>query len=196
MSNLQIKEKEYCIISVIGPHAGESVERIFERKILDTKKAGKTFWFIKSHQAKPDMIQEILMKAKYENLEVKVYFVEPSTQGGAIPTKTDERAKSYSKDRIKWELLSTDMGPVTGKIDASAYALVLDKLELSRGNLDLWEYADFFNQHKPIKILRGGSTLCAIKKTIQNPDNPVKSHIRKIVAIGRLCHPGGVWLKL
>ncbi len=191
----QIKEKEYCIISVMGPHAGESVERIFKRKILDTEKAGKTFWLIKSHQAKPDMIQEILMEAQNANVEVTVYFVEPSTQGGAIPTKTSESAKYYSQDRIKWELLPPDIGPVTGNINTSAYALIMDKLELSKNNIDLWEYANFFEQDKPIKIFQGASTLCAIKKTIENPDNRIKSHIREIVAVGRLCHPGGVWLK-
>lgn len=195
MDNSQIKEKEYCIMSVLGPHAGESVESIFERKILDTKKVGKTFWLIKSHQSKPDMIQEILMNAQNENMTVNVYFIEPSTQGAAVPTKTSEFAKYYSQDRIKWELLPIDMGPVTGKIDASAYALVLDKLELNHGTIDLWKYANFFNQEKSIKILQGGSTLCAIKKTIQSPDNPIKSHTREIVAVGRLCRPGGVWLK-
>ncbi|MEK6828019.1 MAG: hypothetical protein AABX78_01595 [Nanoarchaeota archaeon] len=71
----------------------------------------------------------------------------------------------------------------------------MDKLELSKDNIDLWNYADFFNQDKPIKIFQGASTLCAIKKTIEDTDKHIKSHIREIVAIGRLCYPCGVWLK-
>jgi hypothetical protein len=31
-------KRKYCIISVIGSHAGESVEEIFDRKIKDIKK--------------------------------------------------------------------------------------------------------------------------------------------------------------
>ena len=146
MAALQTEKKEYCIISVMGSHAGESSEEIFKRKMLDTGKAGKTFWMIKSFRAKPDMIQKILIRAQNDNLEVKVYFVEASAKGGAMPTKTSELAKYYSQDRTEWKLFPVDLSPVTGKIDASASAVVLDKLELNEEIIDLWDYSDFFNQ--------------------------------------------------
>ena len=38
---------QYCLLSVMGPHAGETPEVIFERKINDIKNIGKTFWLIK-----------------------------------------------------------------------------------------------------------------------------------------------------
>ncbi len=192
---LQIEKKEYCIISVMGPHAGESSEEIFKRKISDTYKVGKTFWMIKSFRAKPDMIQKILIMAQNNNLEVKVYFIEASSKGGAIPTKTSESSKYYSQDRIEWESFPIDLSQVTGKIDAGACAVVLDKLELREDIIDLWDYADLFNQEEPIKIQQGASTVCAIKKDMSKCNNSIKSHIRKTIAVGRLCSPGGVWLK-
>jgi hypothetical protein len=193
--NILQPEKEYCIISVIGSHAGESSEEIFERKILDTHKVGKTFWMIKSFRAKPDMIQEILKKAQNNNSEVKVYFIEASSKGGAIPTKTSELSKCYSQNKIEWESFPTNLSQVTGKIDAGACAVVLDKLELIEEVIDLWDYADFFSQEEKIKIQQGASTVCAIRKDMSNCNNPIKSHIRKTIAVGTLCFPGGVWLK-
>ena len=66
---------------------------------------------------------------------------------------------------------------------------------ICKNDIDLGEYADFFDQDKPIKIFQGASTFCAIKKALENPNNRIKSHISEIVAVGRLCHPGSVWLK-
>ena len=33
-----------CIISVMGDHAGEGVDKIFKRKIADITKINRTFW--------------------------------------------------------------------------------------------------------------------------------------------------------
>ena len=85
--------------------------------------------------------------------------------------------------------------PVTGKIDSEAYALIFDRLEISQGEIDLWKYADFFDQNSPIKIYQGASTLCAVKKDMSSKSDKIKSRYRKIVAIGILCPPYGVWLK-
>ena len=54
-----MKEPEYSLFSVMGPHAGEDSDVIFERKISDIRKAGRTFWVIRSHKAKPNMVQTI-----------------------------------------------------------------------------------------------------------------------------------------
>jgi hypothetical protein len=54
-------DSKYLIISVIGPHAHETENTIFKRKIEDINKVGKTFWLTKSHQSKPDMVQQFCL---------------------------------------------------------------------------------------------------------------------------------------
>ena len=193
--NEYILNNKYIIISVIGSHAGESEKKIFERKILDIQRIGKTFWLIRSHQAKPQMVHGLIKDAQSKDKEVYAIFIEPSSPGGATPTKTSDSANYYSKDRIDWRKLPDGLSPVTGKIDNGAYALVFDKLNFEEDYLDLWNYTCFFKQDQPIRILQGASTLCAIKKSTANKENKIKSHIRKIVAVGKICEPGCVWLK-
>ena len=98
-------------------------------------------------------------------MEVYCLFIEASSSKGATPTKKVSLALSYSADGKRWEDLPKGLSPVTGKIDRSAYALVFDQLELIREKrIDLWDYADYFDQDHPIKILQGASTLCGVKK--------------------------------
>ncbi len=193
-------DEEYCghkyiIISVMGPHASESEKEIFERKIKDVNKTGTTFWLMRSWQAKPPMVQDICLKAKEEGEKVVTIFVEPSSIGGATPTKTVEKSKFYSKNNKDWKAMPSGLTPVTGKMGSNAYALVFDSLKMSDGTLDLWGYANFFEQAKPVKIMRGASTLCAMKKNMKNNKDRIQSHLRRIVAIGELCDPYGVWLR-
>ena len=179
----------------MGPHAGESEEEIFRRKIEDTHRMGKTFWLMRSWQAKPFMVQAICREAERKNNNVFSVFVAPSSVGGSDPTKASEAAVHYSQDGKKWERLPAGLTPITGKMGTNAYALIFNELKLAKGEIDLWDYADFFNQNNPIKIMQGASTLCAIKKDMSSYKDKIKSHYRKIVAIGKLCGPYCVWLK-
>lgn len=191
---MSILNNEYMIISVIGSHAGENEEEIFRRKINDIDSSGKTFWLIKSWQAKPDMVQEICRHAEDKNKNVYCIFIEASTFGGAVPTKQASSAQYYSSDNSGWLEIPDNISPVTGKIDRSAYALIFDNLKMYDGNIDLWDYADFFNQSNPVKISQGASTLCATRQDMRDIQNKIKSRFRRIVAIGKLCKPFGVWL--
>lgn len=192
---MNTKEK-YAIISIIGPHAGETNAEIFQRKIEDISRVGNTFWLIRSFCAKPDMIHDICRQAMKEENRLYCYFIEPSSFGGATPTKTCYPAQMFSADKTRWFLLPKGLTPVTGKIDRNAYALVFDDLRLSSGTLDLWSYVNYFDPSLPLKIKQGGSTICAIKRPDHQPVNEgMKSRFRNIIAIGRLCDPFGVWLK-
>jgi hypothetical protein len=193
---LQTRDEKYVLISVMGPHAGESEAEIFKRKIGDIEKIGKTFWLIKSHQGKPDKVQHICKRAKEEDKAVYCIFIEASSNMGAIPTKAASLAKSYSGDGKIWESLPAELSGVTGKIDTSTYALVFNQLELVRQErIDLWDYANYFEQEDPVRIFQGGSTLCAAKKDMKNHRNRMQAHIRKVIALGRLCPPFCVWLR-
>jgi hypothetical protein len=177
---------------VIGHHAGESESEIFSRKKDEIKKAGKSFWLIKSFKAKTQHIQEICKKASDENREIHCVFVQASQKGGARPTKIDSVANRFSKDNASWNDIPDGI-KVTGKIDNSATALVLASLDIINENinLDLWNYSDFLDISKPVKIMQGASTVCCFKEFKEG----MKSRYRKIIAVGRLEEPFAVWLR-
>ncbi|MCX7007891.1 MAG: hypothetical protein NTY53_11710 [Kiritimatiellaeota bacterium] len=186
----------YSVLSVMGPHAGEDSDKIFARKIADIRIAGKTFWVIRSYKAKPDMIQTICLAARDRANEPLCAFLEPSSPGGAVPTKTSCAAAEYSTDLSKWESLPSGIGPVTGKMTRGACALVFDQLVLCESRvLDLWDCADFFNQEQPVKIRQGASTIGVVGKNTSAHSDRMKSHIRQVLAIGRLTEPFAVWLR-
>jgi len=190
-------EAKFVVISVMGSHASENEDEIFDRKIDDIEVSRRTFWLIKSYKAKPDMVQTISSQANMNGENVHCIFIEPSSAGGSVPTKSSNPAKMYSSDKLRWSEFPKGISPVTGKIDGNAYALVFNELKLVDSVIDLWDYADFFNPSKPLKIMQGASTLCAIKKDMSKIPfrERIKSRFRRIVAVGKLCSPYGVWVK-
>ena len=50
---------QHCVISVIGDHAGEGIDPIFERKKADIEQIGRTFWLMRSPKAQPEQVQGI-----------------------------------------------------------------------------------------------------------------------------------------
>jgi hypothetical protein len=180
-----------CVLSVIGRHAGESVECIFDRKAKDIQDFGRTFWLVRSHRARPDCVQRLC-----GNGPCHVFFISPATKGGARPTVVEERALEFSEDNRSWHPLPEGLGPVTGKIGPAAYALVFDSLAVSRGaDLDMWDFADFVDPHTPVRPRLGCSTVCAVRKDMSRHPERVKSRFRGIVAVARLVKPYCVWLR-
>jgi hypothetical protein len=187
---------KFAVLSVMGPHAGEDAEVIFHRKISDIQEIGETFWLIHSHKAKPDMIKRMCGMASYRENAVECLFIEPSSRGGAKPTKTDHAASEYSSDLLTWLHLPSGLSPVTGLITKNACALVFDQLKLSaRVPIDLWEYRDFFEAHQPVRFRQGASTVCVVQDDMKKHPDRMKSNIRQVVAIGRLIEPYAVWLR-
>lgn len=180
----------------MGPHAGEDAGAIFTRKIADIQKAGMTFWLVRSHKAKPDMVQTICSQAACQGVVAFCLFLGPSSHGGATPTKTASAASEYSADLSTWHTLPPGIGPVTGLITKNAYALVFDNLTIQESALlDLWQFADFFRPDRPIMIRQGASTVCALRKHMQSHPERMKSNLRSLVAVGRMAKPYAVWLR-
>ena len=189
-------ESEYAVLSVMGPHAGEDATAIFGRKIADVQKVGKTFWLIHSYKARPDMVQRICAIASREGTSVPCYFLAPSSQGGASPTLHCVSANEYSTDNINWHALPLGLSPVTGQIKRTACALVFGELHVdATSTLDLWQYSDGLDQGQPIMIRQGASTICAFQKDMTHHAARMKSHIRRVVAVGVLAKPYAVWLQ-
>lgn len=180
-----------CIISVMGDHAGEGVDAIFERKIADIERTGKTFWLMKSPKAQPELVHKICKASP-----VYTIFIEPATKGGARPTITDDAAGEYSDDRKIWHRLPEYLSPVTGKLDSRTTALVFNKMiTVNKGTIDLWDYKEFSAPQKPLKFILGCSTICSIKKDMTSHPERMKSRYRGIVAVARLVEPYCVWLR-
>jgi hypothetical protein len=180
-----------CIISVMGDHAGEGVAAIFNRKILDIGRVRKTFWVVKSPKAQPVQVQEMC-----RTTPAYVLFVAPATKGGARPTTAQGSAMEYSENRGTWHHFPNGLSPVTGKLDARTAALVFDILSTSvDATLDLWNYADFTDTQKPVKLILGCSTVCAVRKDMRFHSDKLKSRYRHVVAAARLAAPYCVWIR-
>jgi len=190
---MNLNNTKYVILSVMGPHAGEDEAKIYQRKILDIDNTGMTFWLVRSNQAKPDAVQQMCKVAKSESSDIYCYLIDPSSR--ASPTKYAESAKAYSQDKITWRDFPSSLGPVTGRIDKGAYALVFSEIKLSNFNIDLWNYSNYFKQIEPIIFRQGGSTVCSIQKDSRAHPKKMQSNLRVVRAVARLTEPYEVWLK-
>lgn len=185
---------KYCIISVIGTHAGESINKIFTRKIKEIKDTGVSFWLYRSHNAKPDLVNRMIRAS--DDKSVKCYFITASRGiKGARPTISADVAKEFSDNGKDWCGLPNKI-KVTGKIQ-KAYALVFNSIIFPKSKIyiDLRYYNFFQKLHEPIKMRSGASTICAIKLQEQNKMGYIGSYKREIIAIGKLAKPYCVWLR-
>lgn len=180
-----------CIVSVMGDHAGESAEVIFNRKKADIDRTGKTFWLMRSPKARPAHVHGICATAQAYTI-----FVAPATKGGARPTIEENSAKEYSGDGVLWHRLPNGLSPVTGKLDTGATALVFDLITTDvSGILDLWSYGELSDNNKPLRFILGCSTVCAARMDTKSHPDRMKSRYREIVAVARLAQPYCVWLR-
>jgi len=187
---------KYAVLSVMGPHAGEEEEEIFLRKRTDIIKCGQTFWLIRSHSAKPDMVQSLCLAAAKAGCTPVCLFVEPSTHGGAVPTKSSRAASEYSPDLTTWQHLPVGLSPVTGHITPGVCALVFDHLMIDEAKrIDLWDYSDFFDSKQPVIFRQGVSTVCGVAGNTRSNPRRMKSNVRRVVAVGVLKKPYAVWLR-
>ena len=180
-----------CILSVMGDHAREGANAIFDRKKADIERIGKTFWLMRSPKAQPMHVQGIC-----KTIPAYTIFVEPATKGGARPTTEQDAAKEYSGDGVLWNLLPKGLSHVTGKLDTGATALVFDMMTTDvSGTLDLWDYGELSDIHKPIRFILGCSTVCTVQKDTKSHPEKMKSRYRGIVAVARLAAPNCVWIR-
>jgi hypothetical protein len=180
-----------CIVSVIGDHAGEGADAIFDRKKTDIERMGVTFWLMRSPKAQPPQVQGIC-----RIFPAYTIFVEPATKGGARPTTEEKSAIDYSADKVLWRQLPKSLSPVTGKLDTNSTALVFDILTTDvSGTLDLWDYREALDVHKPLKFKLGCSTVCAVREDMKSHPEKMKSRYRGIVAVARLADPYCVWVR-
>jgi len=180
-----------CLITVVGEHAGEPVDRIVPRKQADIASLGVTFWVIKSRQARPAAVTQMC-----QGCVGYVFFIVPSVPGGAKATKVSDEACEYSPNQSDWQRFPTGLGAVTGNLGSDAHALVLDSLVMGGdATLDLLEYGDFEAEGQPVRLARGCSSVCAYRANMHAHPGKMKSRYRRIIAVGRLASPYSVWVR-
>lgn len=194
---------EGVIISIVGPHAGEELVKIVERKQEDTRLPSKrTFWLVNSRNATPETVQEFC-RATTNNGEVYCLLIKASNKGkGAKDTKDESKAHSFKEKKDgEWKELK-EISDVTGRFNSNTAGLVFSELkflgEEGKGPVDLNNYSIWvmdqkkINPNVGIKIKHGASTVCAI---CNHPSEPgMKSSRRNIVCLGKLAPPFAVWL--
>jgi hypothetical protein len=180
-----------CVLSVMGDHAGEGADAIFDRKEADIQRIGRTFWLMRSPKARPVHVQGICTTTPAYTI-----FIEPATKGGARPTTEKDSATEYSGDGVSWHRLPEGLSPVTGQLHADATALVFDMMTTNvGGTLDLWDYVESLATHRPIRFILGCSTVCAAREDTKSRPGKMKSRYRGIVAVARIADPYCVWIR-
>jgi hypothetical protein len=175
-----------AVLSIVGWHAGESVEGIIERKRTDIERAGRTVWLYQSWKASIPTIQQF----GHAFPNPAVIFLE----GSAVPTSAASPAREMSVNQNAWEPLPHGISPVTGKLPGGG--LVIGELTPVDFEIDLWNYIEHLQDPRlgSLRFQRGASTACAVP----SPNGPVKgmtSRLRRVVAIARLVPPYGTFLR-
>lgn len=182
------------IISVLGPHAGESVNEIFDRKQKEISLTKYTLWLHKSYTCKPEHFKGITDT-------IECLFIEPASRNGSRPTISSDKAEMYSIDKINWKSIPNTI-KCTGNL-LGAKALVIEKfVDINDSNesdkiIDITDlrFFNYINQNTPIQIRQGASTiLCEVR---DKPDKKscVKSWDRVIVKRAYLRYPYCVWVR-
>ena len=185
----EARNADYVFFSVMGPHAQEGEDEIFDRKALDIDKSGESFWVSRINQK---FIEECNDKLK-DNAGYLI-LVESSNNGkSAADTKGSKAATHYSKDKMNWIRIDPKISPVTGNLGNGATAYYYDGIELCQEQIDLDYYSEE-GKSEPIKFILGKSNVFA-KKNKAKLTGGMKSSIRKIVAVLRLKAPFVVWVK-
>lgn len=167
-----------AVFSLVGPHAGQSLEEIFERKIKDCKTTGQTFWLYHSHRC---------TKALFDLYKpTEVWFISASKPGATKQTKSSTLAQQFFKDE-EWFEFDEDLSPVTGRIHSKSTAFQLTDLRLVQETIDFNNYIDVITD-KPLRFSQFCSTTIAVKARNESEESRsriicAKANLKDIVII-------------
>lgn len=139
------------VLSLVGPHAQESLFDIFERKINDCKVVGHTFWLYRSFRCTKELYEQFKPK--------EVWFILGATKNSAKQTKLADRATSYFEDEV-WKTFNYQLSPITGKITKNTTAFKIKHFEFLEETIDFNQLEDVVS-NKPIRFSQFCSTKIA-----------------------------------
>ena len=156
------------VFSLVGPHAGQSLEEIFERKIKNCKDLNQTFWVYHSHRCTKSLVNT------YKPSEV--WFVSASKPGAAKQTKSSTRAQQFFKDD-QWFDFPQNLSPVTGRIHSKSTAFQLTDLRMVDETINFNDYIDVVT-NKPLRF----SQFCSTTIGSETQNESEESRLRTICA--------------
>jgi len=185
-------DAKYLIVSIMGPHAHDTPDAIFDIKQRQIETFHKCYWLHHSAYAKPETVRMLCAEARQIGQLPHCVLITPSSPHAARDTKSSAGAREFSVDRI-WpgEAIPEGLRPTgVGKRPVS-YALVFDRLAVfskeKRLSLDLREYSRF----EPLGLAidpRNHGTVCAVH---EGPRSSIelKTPVRNAWAVARLTDP-------
>lgn len=179
-------DSDYCIFSIVGPHGGESLESILERKKADIINGNMSFWNVNLSENVIDDIRKTLGKRRSYVILL---------EGSSNDTKGRDIAKSYSVDNLNWNEIPSNISKVSGNLSNSATAFVYNNLEtICNTSVDLNLYNEVSDASKAVKFSNFKSTIFARKRKNKRSDG-MKNHERNIIGVLGIEYPYVVYLK-
>jgi len=188
------------ILQVMGPNAGESPQKIFVRKIIDTDPLGEfkmTYWYARTGLTVQQVRRMAAVadqgKAALELVIVSQELNQPWKD--PPPSGTHKTASQYSEDSLVWKDLPVGLSPVTGYNLSSGVALVLETITILKPTetIDLNEYSQFETSGEPIIYLQTLAYFGAVPTKAAK--DGMKSHKRDLIAVARLKQPYAVFVR-
>jgi len=186
---------DLAIISIVGPHGGDDLDKIINKKQWDVSKHGFAFWMTRSVNLSPQTLQSFGALDSITCLFITASGVSKNKpHGNAKATKTVDSASEFSMDKQVWESVPQDF-TITGKLkDGRGYGIVISELERCEEDIDLLDWSNYFKPNQMVSFNQFVSSVCSIKKQL-----PVLVHMpsrkRKVLAKAKLVSPFGVWLR-
>lgn len=179
-------DSDYCIFSIVGPHSGESLDSILERKKTDIINGKIAFWNMNLSKNFINDIRKTLGKRQ-------CYVI--MLEGSSNDTKGRDIAKSYSVDNLNWNEIPSDISKVSGNLSNSATAFVYNNLEIvDNKSVDLNFYNEVSDTSKAVKFSNFKSTVFAKKRKNKRSDG-MKNHERNIIGVLGIEYPYAVYLR-
>ena len=156
------------VFSLVGPHAGQSLEEIFERKIKDCEVLKETFWVYQSSCCTKGLFDT--------HKPSEILFISASKPGAAKQTKSSTLAQQFFKNK-QWFGFNKDLSPVTGRIHSKSTAFQLTNLRMVNETIDFNDYTDI-TTNKPLRF----SQFCSTTIGAMSENNTEESRLRTICA--------------
>lgn len=110
------------VFSIIGEHAGEDLDTIFNRKQRDIDQCGRTHWMVSIHPDIACKINELVREG-----ETYVFFLHAQS-GNARPATSETKAQGYVDLYGIKHSFTDQQSAVTGRINSHAYAFELTEI--------------------------------------------------------------------
>lgn len=189
-----LQEVHHCpraILALGVNNPGYPLQAIFSFKQEDVQKLGFTIYRINSSKATVDMVQQFGKGME----RLPLIILEPTSDFGDGPQHINSSAKFYSSDSRQILPIPERMNRVRGTLGSNTCGLTLSGFRriTAEYHLNLLRYEDFSKPGSAIDFEQWSAAACAVKSERQISGG-MQTFLRKILAVGWVCSPFGVWL--